>query len=151
MPKLPQKGNVSVLGEDVQVQDELYLNGALVLPHKNIANSVTESKVIMQNQETIQLYKFFTFIFKSLYVKQLLYKTIVLNKHSGIKPYIKIYKDQSFYFKTTKQNKPKVLMLLAAIVSITGHKGKFKKQLISKSRIGIIKLYKDTSNEFYYI
>ena len=39
--------NVSVLGEDVQVQDELYLNGALVLPHKNITTSVTEPKVIM--------------------------------------------------------------------------------------------------------
>lgn len=39
--------NVTVLGEDVQVQDELYLNGALVLPHKNIANSVTEPKIIM--------------------------------------------------------------------------------------------------------
>lgn len=39
--------NISVLGEDVEVQDELYLNGVLVLPHKNIANSVTEPKIIM--------------------------------------------------------------------------------------------------------
>ena len=40
--------NVTVLGEDVQVKDELYINGALVLPHKSIAASVPEPKIIMQ-------------------------------------------------------------------------------------------------------
>lgn len=39
--------NVTVLGEDVQVKDELYINGALVLPHKCISASVPEPRVIM--------------------------------------------------------------------------------------------------------
>ncbi|XP_067928133.1 mannose-1-phosphate guanyltransferase beta-A-like [Watersipora subatra] len=39
--------NVSVLGEDVEVKDELYINGAYVLPHKSIASSVPEPKIIM--------------------------------------------------------------------------------------------------------
>ncbi|KAL3311967.1 hypothetical protein Ciccas_009449 [Cichlidogyrus casuarinus] len=39
--------NCSVLGEDVQVGDELHLNGAMVLPHKSISDSVKEPKIIM--------------------------------------------------------------------------------------------------------
>lgn len=39
--------NVCVLGEDVVVKDEIYLNGAKVLPHKSISVSVTEPNVIM--------------------------------------------------------------------------------------------------------
>jgi len=39
--------NGSVLGQDVHVQDELYLNGACILPHKSITTSVPEPKVIM--------------------------------------------------------------------------------------------------------
>lgn len=39
--------NVSVLGEDVIVSDELFINGARVLPHKNIAQSVVEPQIIM--------------------------------------------------------------------------------------------------------
>lgn len=39
--------NVSVLGEDVQVKDELYINGGYILPHKSIAESVPEPKIIM--------------------------------------------------------------------------------------------------------
>jgi mannose-1-phosphate guanylyltransferase len=39
--------NICVLGEDVVVKDEIYLNGAKVLPHKAIAQSVTEPHVIM--------------------------------------------------------------------------------------------------------
>nr|XP_033782416.1 mannose-1-phosphate guanyltransferase beta [Geotrypetes seraphini] len=39
--------NVSVLGEDVLVNDELYLNGANVLPHKTISESVPEPRIIM--------------------------------------------------------------------------------------------------------
>lgn len=39
--------NVTVLGEDVIVNDELYLNGASVLPHKSIGESVPEPRIIM--------------------------------------------------------------------------------------------------------
>lgn len=39
--------NVTVLGEDVIVNDELYLNGANVLPHKSITESVAEPRIIM--------------------------------------------------------------------------------------------------------
>lgn len=39
--------NVSVLGEDVIVKDELYVNGGMVLPHKSISSSVPEPKIIM--------------------------------------------------------------------------------------------------------
>jgi mannose-1-phosphate guanylyltransferase len=38
---------VTVLGEDVTVKDELYLNGARVLPHKSISDSVPEPTIIM--------------------------------------------------------------------------------------------------------
>lgn len=37
----------TVLGEDVIVKDELYVNGGQVLPHKSIANSVPEPQIIM--------------------------------------------------------------------------------------------------------
>ncbi|KAF5285288.1 hypothetical protein FQR65_LT13278 [Abscondita terminalis] len=37
----------TVLGEDVIVKDELYINGGQVLPHKNIATSVPEPQIIM--------------------------------------------------------------------------------------------------------
>uniref|UniRef100_A0A146L0B4 mannose-1-phosphate guanylyltransferase n=1 Tax=Lygus hesperus TaxID=30085 RepID=A0A146L0B4_LYGHE len=39
--------NTTVLGEDVIIKDELYINGGQVLPHKNIADSVTEPRIIM--------------------------------------------------------------------------------------------------------
>ena len=39
--------NVSVLGEDVEVKDEVYVNGGKVLPHKSIGTSVTEPQIIM--------------------------------------------------------------------------------------------------------
>ena len=39
--------NTSVIGEDVIVKDELYLNGASVLPHKSIASNVPEPQIIM--------------------------------------------------------------------------------------------------------
>jgi len=38
---------VCVLGEDVEVKDELHLNGARVLPHKSISASVHEPTIIM--------------------------------------------------------------------------------------------------------
>lgn len=34
-------------GQDVTVRDELFLNGAKVLPNKTITASVTEPKIIM--------------------------------------------------------------------------------------------------------
>lgn len=39
--------NCTVLGEDVIVKDELYVNGGQVLPHKSIALSVPEPQIIM--------------------------------------------------------------------------------------------------------
>ncbi|KAL4708038.1 hypothetical protein ACJJTC_014558 [Scirpophaga incertulas] len=39
--------NCTVLGEDVIVKDELYINGGQVLPHKSIALSVPEPQIIM--------------------------------------------------------------------------------------------------------
>ncbi|CAJ0579618.1 unnamed protein product, partial [Mesorhabditis spiculigera] len=39
--------NNSVLGDDVVVNDELYLNGAQVLPHKSISVNVPEPDIIM--------------------------------------------------------------------------------------------------------
>jgi len=38
---------VSVLGEDVHIGPELCVNGALILPHKEITESVAEPKIIM--------------------------------------------------------------------------------------------------------
>ena len=39
--------NVTVLGEDVVVKDELYINGGYILPHKSIGDSVPEPQIIM--------------------------------------------------------------------------------------------------------
>ncbi|XP_064604453.1 mannose-1-phosphate guanyltransferase beta-like [Liolophura sinensis] len=39
--------NVSVLGEDVIVKDELYINGGRILPHKSISESVPDPQIIM--------------------------------------------------------------------------------------------------------
>ncbi|KAL5013535.1 hypothetical protein ScPMuIL_007805 [Solemya velum] len=39
--------NVCVLGEDVNVHDELYINGGRILPHKSISTSVPEPQIIM--------------------------------------------------------------------------------------------------------
>ena len=39
--------NVTVLGEDVQIKDELYVNGAKVLPHKNIGECIPEPRIVM--------------------------------------------------------------------------------------------------------
>lgn len=38
---------ITVLGEDVVVKDEIYINGGQVLPHKNISASVPEPQIIM--------------------------------------------------------------------------------------------------------
>jgi len=39
--------NISVLGQDVQVADELYVNGGIVLPHKGITTSVPDPQIII--------------------------------------------------------------------------------------------------------
>ncbi len=39
--------NVTVLGEDVVVKDEIYINGGYILPHKSIGESVPEPQIIM--------------------------------------------------------------------------------------------------------
>jgi len=39
--------NVTVLGEDVNVKDEIYLNGVRILPHKTIKESCPEPQIIM--------------------------------------------------------------------------------------------------------
>jgi len=39
--------NTTVLGLDVSVQDEIFINGGVILPHKAIAESVTEPKIII--------------------------------------------------------------------------------------------------------
>lgn len=39
--------NISVLGDDVEVKDEIYVNGGRVLPHKTIAGNVEKPQIIM--------------------------------------------------------------------------------------------------------
>lgn len=39
--------NVTVLGEDVKVADEIYLNGVRVLPHKSIKDSLPDPQIVM--------------------------------------------------------------------------------------------------------
>eukprot|EP01134_Creolimax_fragrantissima_P003160 CFRG3160T1 len=38
---------VTVLGEDVTIKDEIYVNGAKVLPHKTISENIPEPKIVM--------------------------------------------------------------------------------------------------------
>lgn len=37
----------AILGEDVSTKDEVHLNGAVVLPHKELKESVPEPRIIM--------------------------------------------------------------------------------------------------------
>eukprot|EP00736_Rhodelphis_marinus_P006006 Rmarinus@m.13002 len=39
--------NVSVLGEDVEIKDEVYVNGGIILPHKSVGNNIQEPKIVM--------------------------------------------------------------------------------------------------------
>lgn len=39
--------NTTVLGLDVSVQDEIFINGGVILPHKAIGESVTEPKILI--------------------------------------------------------------------------------------------------------
>ncbi|TPX37953.1 hypothetical protein SeLEV6574_g07809 [Synchytrium endobioticum] len=38
---------VSVLGDDVHVADEIYINGGSILPHKSVSSNITEPSIIM--------------------------------------------------------------------------------------------------------
>ena len=49
--------NVTVLGKDVKVRDELYLNGVRVLPHKTIKESVPEPKTLFPSLYLLNLRK----------------------------------------------------------------------------------------------
>ena len=48
--------NTTVLGEDVIVKDEIYINGGQVLPHKAIAASVPEPQIIMWKRYGLMVY-----------------------------------------------------------------------------------------------
>ncbi|KAI0983190.1 hypothetical protein GJ496_011398 [Pomphorhynchus laevis] len=39
--------NYAVIGENVSIKDELYINGASILPHKSISESISEPAIIM--------------------------------------------------------------------------------------------------------
>jgi mannose-1-phosphate guanylyltransferase len=39
--------NITVLGLDVSVQDDLFINGGVILPHKAISESVSDPKIII--------------------------------------------------------------------------------------------------------
>ena len=39
--------NLTILGEDVATKPELQLNGAIVLPHKELKESVAQPKIIL--------------------------------------------------------------------------------------------------------
>lgn len=39
--------NNTIVGEDVDCRDEIHMNGAIVLPHKSLAESVLEPRIIM--------------------------------------------------------------------------------------------------------
>ena len=39
--------NMTILGEDVHVADEVYSNGAVVLPHKEIKSSIVNPEIVM--------------------------------------------------------------------------------------------------------
>jgi len=39
--------NITVLGDDVTIKDELFVNGASVLPHKSISSSILEPAIVM--------------------------------------------------------------------------------------------------------
>ena len=39
--------NTAVTGEDMEIQDELYINGAKILPHESISSSFAEPQVMI--------------------------------------------------------------------------------------------------------
>ena len=61
--------NVSVLGEDVIIQDELYVNGARILPHKNISASSPDPQIFFYD-DNYEL-SFETLIYPLIYTTDL--------------------------------------------------------------------------------
>lgn len=45
--KWARTDGVTVLGDDVEVKNEIYVNGAKVLPHKSISSNVEQESIIM--------------------------------------------------------------------------------------------------------
>ncbi|CAA3010311.1 Hypothetical predicted protein [Olea europaea subsp. europaea] len=39
--------NMTILGKDVHVRDEIYSNGGVVLPHKEIKSNILNSEIVM--------------------------------------------------------------------------------------------------------
>ena len=39
--------NMTVLGEDVHLSDEVYSNGGVVLPHKEIKTSIVKPEIVL--------------------------------------------------------------------------------------------------------
>lgn len=39
--------NITVLGEDVHVKDEIFVNGGSVLPHKSVGENIMEPRIVM--------------------------------------------------------------------------------------------------------
>ena len=39
--------NMTILGEDVHVGDEIYTNGGVVLPHKEIKSNILKPEIVM--------------------------------------------------------------------------------------------------------
>ncbi len=39
--------NYTILGEDVHIKDELYINGATVLPHKSLSENIATPQIVM--------------------------------------------------------------------------------------------------------
>ena len=74
--------NVTVLGEDVIVKDEIYVNGGYILPHKSISDSVPEPKIIMWKiicsflYDTFYYFKLRHRIFNTHFSKLFIYKYI---------------------------------------------------------------------------
>lgn len=45
--------NITVLGDDVTIKDELYVNGASVLPHKSVSGKLIQAIVLVLNYADI--------------------------------------------------------------------------------------------------
>ena len=45
--KWARLGGVAVLGEDVHIKDQIFINGCKVLPHKQVSADILEPKIVM--------------------------------------------------------------------------------------------------------
>jgi mannose-1-phosphate guanylyltransferase len=39
--------NTTIMGEDVHVKEEVYTNGATVLPHKSVKEDINDAQIVM--------------------------------------------------------------------------------------------------------